>query len=424
MASETARGTVGKQHDVFLSYHSADHERVSAVKHLLNEHGVRAFLDRNDLVAGLPWPQALEQALRSVRAVLVFVGSADGSESLGLWQRREAWFALDRQAQNEGQGESFPVIPVLLPGARPDAGFLFLNTWVDLRDKANEAVAVKGIINALNNRAPLPGESAPVTVCPYRALEMFREEHSALFFGREAIADDLLQRVTHRSLVALVGHSGSGKSSVVQAGLLPLLRRQRPPECAWDAVVFRPGDAPFHRLAISLVPLLEPEADEVDRLELGRKLGEKLADGSVRIEDAVERVISKSKGTDRLLIVADQFEELFTLTPLPQRQSFLAAVLAALDRTPFTFLMALRADFYGPAIAGDRVLSDRIQSGRLNLGPMTRHELRLAVEKPAAKVDLQFEAGLVDRILDHVEQQPGAMPLLEFALTQLRQWCS
>jgi tetratricopeptide (TPR) repeat protein len=265
--------------------------------------------------------------------------------------------------------------------------------------------------------APCGGATAGT--CPYRALEAFREEHSGLFFGRDAFAAELLDRVLHRPLVALVGPSGSGKSSVIQAGLIPRLRRQRPPQRAWDAVVFRPGDEPFHRLAAALAPLLEPGADEVDRLASARKLGDRLADGSVPLADVVERLIAKSNGTDRLLIVADQFEELFTLATPPQRQPFVAAVLGALDRAPFTFLVALRADFYGHAIALDRGFSDRIQAGLVNLGPMTRGELRSAIEQPAAKVGATFETGLVDRVLGRLESQPGSLPLLEFALTQL-----
>ena len=406
-------------HDVFLSYHTSDRGRVAAIRNALSDRGVRVFLDRHDLAAGLPWPEALEKTLRSVRAVVVFVGHGDDGESLGRWQRREVWFALDRQAQVERQGPAFPVIPVLLPGSRPDASFLFLNTWVDLRDQADEATAIDAIVRAVDGTAAGPAERVAVALCPYRALEVFREEHAALFFGRESFAADLLERATHRSLVALVGPSGSGKSSVVQAGLVPLLRRQRPPQRAWDVVLFRPGDNPFHRLAAALIPLLEPDADEVDRLALGRKLGDTLAEGAVRLEDIVNRVIAKSNGTDQLLLVADQFEEVFTLASSERRQFFVSAVLDALDRAPFKFLLTLRADFYGHAVALDRRLSDLIQTGLVNLGPMTRDELRRAIEQPAQRAAIQFEPGLVDRVLDHVELQPGGLPLLEFALTQL-----
>jgi len=97
---------------VFLSYNSADRQAVVAVQKLLEARGIRTFLDRHNLVPGLPWPQALEEGLRGARAVAVFIG-----RELGGWQKREIWFALDRQVREEKQGRVFPVIPVLVPGA-------------------------------------------------------------------------------------------------------------------------------------------------------------------------------------------------------------------------------------------------------------------------------------------------------------------
>src|SRR5687767_385787 len=96
--------------DLFLSYHGPDRDAVRAVQRLVQARGVSTFLDRDSLVRGLPWPEALEDALRSCQGVAVFLG-----RELGVWQKRELWYSLDRQATEEAQGRRFPVIPVLLP---------------------------------------------------------------------------------------------------------------------------------------------------------------------------------------------------------------------------------------------------------------------------------------------------------------------
>jgi hypothetical protein len=153
----------------------------------------------------------------------------------------------------------------------------------------------------------------PTILCPYRGLQVFREEDTAFFCGRESFVERLWQKTLTCNFVAIVGPSGSGKSSVVQAGLLPLLRRQRPPATIWDAVSLTPGDRPFHRLAAALLPLLEPHLSETDRLAETRKLGDYLMRGEILLEDVVERVLVQSGGTEQLLFVVDQFEELFTL---------------------------------------------------------------------------------------------------------------
>src|SRR5438552_3903320 len=112
--------------DLFLSYNHSDRESVDKVRQVLTAQGLSTFIDHQGLSAGLSWPAALEQSLLSVRAVAVFVGP-----ELGSWQKREMYFALDRQTAEERAGHSFPVIPVLLPDADLTPGFLFLNTWVD-----------------------------------------------------------------------------------------------------------------------------------------------------------------------------------------------------------------------------------------------------------------------------------------------------
>ena len=406
--------TPSTAYDLFLSYHTPDRDAVRTVQHLLEARGIRTFLDRDQLVPGLPWPQALESALRNVRAVAVFLSR----EELGTWQKRELWYALDRQAREEQGERAFPVIPVLLPDADPTSGFLFLNTWVDLRRDLTDPEALDALIRAVQGDTATQADGR-VGLCPYRGLQVFHEEHAGFFFGREIFAEQLRETAQRTSLVAVVGPSGSGKSSVVQAGLLPLLRRQRPPAQTWDSVLFTPNNRPFHRLAAGLIPLLEPTFSETDRLAEAQKLGDRLADGTVHLGAVVDRLLTKSAGTGRLLLVADQFEELFTLSPEPLRQPFVAALLATLDRVPLTLVLTLRADFYGHAIALDRELSDRLGAGVVNLGPMRRQELEQAVVEPARRVGLQFEPGLVETILDDVAEQPGSLPLLEHALLEL-----
>jgi WD40 repeat protein/energy-coupling factor transporter ATP-binding protein EcfA2 len=400
--------------DVFLSYHRSDRNAVEQVRQFLNARGLSTFIDYRNLAAGLPWPRALEDALRSAKAVAVFVGP-----ELGLWQTREMDFALDRQTEEERAGRNFPVIPVLLPGAAITSGFLFRNTWVDLREDPASADAINQLVDAIRGKDAAAAIDA-LALCPYQGLKAFREEHAAFFFGRDEIAGRLLERVLKETgFVAVMGPSGSGKSSVVLCGLIPLLRRQRPPSKAWDAVVCTPGDRPFHRLAHALIPLLEPEATEVDRLAEAQKLGDRLAAGDVELGSVADVVIEKSNGTDRLLIVIDQFEELFTLAPEKDRRSFANSVIAVSGRTRMEFAVTLRADYCGHLIALSREWSDRLERSTVNVGPMTRTELEQVIVKPAKKVGLDFEAGLADRLLDDVDDEPGNLPLLEFALTEL-----
>lgn len=405
--------------DIFLSYNSCDREAVLLVRGVLQQHGITTFFDRESLIPGLPWVDALERALGDTRAVAVFLGR----DGLGSWQKRELWLALDRQAREEKAGRRFPVLPVLLPGTelQKAPGFLLLSTWVDLRQGVQDTGALGGIVRALQDDEASGAQPAPlpIALCPYQALRAFREEDAPLFFGRDEFADQLLAKVSEHTLVAVVGASGSGKSSIVQAGLLPRLRRERPPAPSWDFVVMTPGRHPFHNLAAALLPLWDAEPDKTRRLMKTEELGNQLHQGKVSLQAAVDLALRESAGLDRLLVVIDQFEELFTLASESDRSRFVRALLDTCRASPLRLVLTLRADFYGQAISINRDLSDLIQAGLVNLGPMRRKELQAAIERPAQAVGLGFEPGLVDRILDHVEDQPGNLPLLEFCLTEL-----
>jgi Novel STAND NTPase 1/TIR domain len=406
--------SAGNTFDVFLSYHWRDHARVEAVGRWLRDQGLKVFLDRWYLVAGRPWPEALEQALGTCGAAAVFVGPGE----MGPWQQREKYLALERQARDT----SFPVIPVLLPQGDPVLGFLGQNTWVDLREQPDDPARLALLAAAIRGEPPGPDvretlNATLATLSPYRGLLYFREEDAPFFFGREIAAERLLDAITRRSLIAVVGASGSGKSSVVRAGLLPRLRRGG--HQVWEVATLVPGDRPLYALAATLAPLLEPDMTETDRLIEITKQARALQEGDLRLRDIVERVLQKQPGTDRLLLVADQWEELYTLTPDETgRRRFIDELLDASGTVPLSVVLTLRGDFVGRALAY-RPLSDRLQDAQVNLGPMTRTELERAITAPAEKVGLRFEPGLVERILDDVGEEPGNLPLLEFVLRRL-----
>jgi hypothetical protein len=157
-----------------------------------------------------------------------------------------------------------------------------------------------------------------------------------------------------------------------------------------------PTDRPVYALAAVLMPLLEPDMIEINRLIDRNKLAEALLNRTIKLREVVDHVLAKQPGTDRLLLIADQWEELFTLCKdEPARRCFIDNILEATATTKLSTVLTLRGDYFGQAITNYRPMSDRIQGALVNLGPMKREELRLAIEEPAKQVGLMFEAGLV-----------------------------
>ena len=255
--------------------------------------------------------------------------------------------------------------------------------------------------------------------CPYRGLFAFQKEDAPFFFGREAFTQQLVEVVQKEPLVTVLGSSGSGKSSVVFAGLIPVLESQG----NWLIADFRPGDRPFHALAAALIPHLEPQLQSnIDRLQATRKLANDLRNETDALRDAIKEIVRQTADT-RILLVADQFEELYTLCEAGERQCFLERLLEVVSavnhHTPhFTLVLTLRADFLESALS-DRSFADVMRYGDQMLGPMNRQELEEAIVQPAAMLGVTIESGLTKRLLDDVVNQPGQLPLLEFALTQL-----
>jgi hypothetical protein len=242
--------TAKASYDVFLSYNSADHGVVEDIARKLRDEGLEPFLDRWYLAPGARWRSKLEDTLNSCKAVAIFVGPGE----MGSWQQREVDVALDLQSRSP----NLPVIPVLLARCEPPLGFLRQLTWVDLRTQTRE-LGIVILAKAARGEAPVPDlqkhlDAVRVSICPYRGLLHFREEDAPFLFGREAVIDQLMNKVRRQPLVAVVGASGSGKSSVVRAGLIPRLRQTKAVR-VWEIATLVPTDRPLHSLAAALVPI-------------------------------------------------------------------------------------------------------------------------------------------------------------------------
>jgi WD40 repeat protein/DNA-binding SARP family transcriptional activator len=254
-----------------------------------------------------------------------------------------------------------------------------------LRTAEDELAGDVEQLQTLRERAE-PREVTPEAVaCPFKGLASFDVDDAEFFFGRERLVAEMVARLAGAPLMGIVGPSGSGKSSALRAGLLPALAAGVLPGSEnWALALLRPGEHPLR---------------------------------------ALEQAIADAAARGPLLIAVDQFEETFTACgDETERAAFVDALVASTrnQRRRARVLVAVRADFYGrcaayPALA--RVLG----ANHVLVGPMSRDELRRAIELPAQRAGLRVEPELVDALIADVEGEPGALPLLSTALLELWQ---
>jgi WD40 repeat protein/class 3 adenylate cyclase len=279
-------------------------------------------------------------------------------ELLDAWVREEASRRLEAAAE------------WLAAGQRQRAAQLeFANT------------AIERHLRRIYSDADIAGH--PRDECPYKGLAPFGEDDAEWFYGRERLVGELAARTVATGLLAVVGPSGSGKSSVVRAGLLPSLAAGLlPGSRGWTPLTIRPGVHPRTELPGEALVQADPER--------------------------------------RLVLVVDQFEEVFTLCrDSLERSAFIDALVeGAVDPERAVIILTIRGDFLDQ-VAEHKALAELVSANQVLVGPMIADEYRRAVEQPAHRCGVRIESALADTLVDEAVGQPGALPLLSTALVEL-----
>lgn len=264
----------------------------------------------------------------------------------------------------------------------------------------------------------------PDEQCPYVGLAAFHEGREKFFFGRERLLSTLVAQVAAARLVAVVGPSGSGKSSLVLAGLIPLLKQgaiagagDTPDSAHWRYLPrLVPGSEPLANLAAVL-----QSAQASAHLEL--PLAAKVVFAPEGLHRAADYLVNllNATGEQPVVLIIDQFEEIFTLcTDEAVRMAFINNLLTVVEAPGprHTVILTMRTDFES-FVARVPALLPHFETALVRVTPLNAAELRAVIEKPAELVGLKFEAGVIDALVQDVLGEPAALPLLQFTLLKL-----
>ncbi len=398
-------------HDLFISYADADRAWVEGyLLDALTQAGVRCHSEAA-FALGVPRLLEFERAVQGSRRTLLVLSPAYLTEGFIQF--------TDLLAQSYGlETDTWPVIPLILQPLELSSRLAML-TALDATDPTRWPAVVERLCAELQRPVPAPAARPP---CPYPGMKTFSREDKDCFFGRERDVEQVLHMLSKYPLVAIIGRSGIGKSSLVFAGLVPALRESGLfGPGGWLVRTLRPGEAPVAALAAALDGDPANLRNQVfgDVPSHGKPGFSDGADADVRSADLADAGIWASPRTtdNRLLLVVDQFEELFTQAREEDIKPFQDALLRLVKATDCYVVLTVRADFYGELM--DPSLWPEIKGHRYELEPLAGQALRAAIEKPAEREGVFLDPLLVERLVNDAAGEPGILPFVQETLRLL-----
>ncbi|MEO7909419.1 MAG: TIR domain-containing protein, partial [Roseiflexaceae bacterium] len=375
-------------HDLFISYVKADSAWVDGfLIDALEQAGV-TYHSEDAFSLGVPRLVEFERAIKQSTRTLLILSPAYLADTFGQF--------VDVLVNSYGmETATWPVIPLMIQA-------------VDLPPRLSQLVRLDAATAEAQQHAlaklcaelkrPVPGP-APLPACPYPGMVPFDEADSARFFGREREVRELVERLRLQPFLAVIGASGSGKSSLVRAGLIPALRRSHAFGSGdWVVRTMRPGATPLETLNQTIT--------DIPRT---RQLGAADSAAGASADLALPAGV-------RLLLVVDQYEETFTIAGA-EAQAFQQMLQRVAAVASCYVVLTARADFYTDLMLSP--LWSTIQANRIEITPLGEDGLRSAIVRPAELAGVAVESALVERLLADAAGEPGVLPLVQETLVLL-----